>query len=117
MVWFRADPAATDPRIVIVQLDEKDIESMDWPLRDKTLSALLEKIESGAPVTIGLDLYRDLPEPRDGSGTATLNQTFLQHQEIVPIFLFGDEKTPFTISPPEGSPLGPERGSQPLRLQ
>jgi adenylate cyclase len=107
MVWFRADPNATDPRIVIVQLDEKDIESMDWPLRDATLSALLEKIESGGPVTIGLDLYRDLPEPRDGSGSATLNKTFLQHPEIVPIFLFGDQKNPFVISPPKVLVSGP----------
>ena len=65
MVWFHSDPKATDSRIMLVLLNEKDIKSMDWPLRDTKLSELLEKIESGAPAVVGLSsLYRDLAEPR-----------------------------------------------------
>ncbi len=107
MVWFRADPSATDSRIVLVQLGEKDIESMDWPLRDTALSALVEKIEAGAPAVVGLDLFRDLPEPRDGTGSSVLDRTFVHYPNIVPIFLYGDETKAFDIPPPKVFVSGP----------
>jgi adenylate cyclase len=107
MVWCHADAKATDSRIMLVMLNEKDIESMDWPLRDTALSALLEKIEAGKPSVIGLDLYRDLPEPRDGSGSATLDQTFVRYPNIVPIFLFGDDTKAFQVPPPKVFVSGP----------
>ena len=101
MVWFHSDPKATDSRIMLVLLNEKDIKAMDWPLRDTRLSELFDKIESGGPSVIGLDLYRDLAEPRDGSGSTRLNQAFVKYPNIVPIFLFsGSLKDPFSIAPP-----------------
>ena len=106
-LWFydlfvvsHSHPHATDPRILIVKVSDKDIAQYDYPLRDKVLAAVLEKIESGRPVAIGLDLYRDLPQPRDGSELAVLNQTLLSHSNIITIFRFGSEKDPFLIPPP-----------------
>jgi adenylate cyclase len=99
-VRWHSDPKVQDPRIVLVQLGEKDIQRLDWPLRDVALAQVLQKIESGSPIVVGLDLYRDLPEPRDGSGSSALNQTFLRYPNIISIFLFGDENTPFVIPPP-----------------
>jgi adenylate cyclase len=108
-LWFydgimvrAAKPFATDDRISLVLLSEKDIESFDYPLRDDKLSALLEKIESGHPAAIGIDLYRDLPEPRDGSQIATLNKTLAKYPNIVGIFGFGTKEKPFRILPAPG---------------
>ena len=71
--------------IVIVTIDEKDIQSVgEWPIPDSALAQLLENIRKQQPRSIGLDLYRDLPE---GNG----------HQQLVKIFhstpnLIGVEK-------------------------
>ena len=67
MLRQRHDPKANDPRIVIVGIDEEDIHWKDYPLRDGLLAQLLEKVLAAEPCAVGLDLYRDLPEPRDGS--------------------------------------------------
>jgi adenylate cyclase len=99
-VQWRANPKAEDPRIMLVLLNEKDIEKLDYPLKDSVLSAVLEKIESGGPSAVGLDFYRDLPEPRDGSQSAVLNQTLLRYPNIISIFSFGTEADPFAIKPP-----------------
>jgi adenylate cyclase len=106
-LWFydnftaqASNPKAEDNRISLVLLDEKDIESYDYPLRDQMLSALLEKIESGHPALIGIDLYRDLPEPRNGSEASILNQTLTRYPNIIGIFLFGTPQQPFRIPPP-----------------
>jgi adenylate cyclase len=101
-VKWHSNPQASDPRIVLVLQDEKDIEHLDYPLRDKVLAEILEKIESGGPAVIGLDLYRDLPVPRDGSESAVLTQTLLNKNDanIITIFKYGTEKDPFLVPPP-----------------
>jgi adenylate cyclase len=99
-VRWHSDPKATDSRIMLVLLNEKDIQKLDYPLRDKVLSDVLEKIESGNPNCIGIDLYRDLPEPRDGSERTILDKTLLRYPNIISIFLFGTEQKPFVIPPP-----------------
>ncbi len=90
--------AAVDPRIIIVAQSEHDIDSLDYPLRDSVLARLLEKIEAGNPTVVGLDLYRDLPQPRDRSELASLDSA-LAHDNIVAIFFAGGE-SPFQIPPP-----------------
>lgn len=52
--------------IVVVTIDEQDIQLVKhWPIPDRSLAELLEKIRAQKPRVIGLDLYRDLPE-REG---------------------------------------------------
>ncbi len=34
-----------------------------WPLRDGQLAKLLERLTAWKPRAIGVDLYRDIPEP------------------------------------------------------
>jgi adenylate cyclase len=113
-VKAHSDAKATDPRFALVLQDEKDIENLDYPLRDSVLSALLEKIESGGPCVIGLDLYRDLPEPRNGSESAILTRTLLKYPNIVPIFLYNtaDPDHPFDIPPPPAVANDPSRYGQ-----
>ncbi len=71
--------------IIVVTIDEKDIQSVGkWPIPDTALADLIDKIRKQKPRSIGLDLYRDLPE---GEG----------HEQLVKVFqttpnLFGVEK-------------------------
>lgn len=106
-----SDPNAADSRLVLVLQDEKDIENLDYPLLDTVLSKLLEKIESGGPVVVGNDLYRDLPEPRDNSGTDILAGTLLKYPNIISIFLYNTESpnNPFDIPPPVAVRNDPSR--------
>src|SRR4051794_15209380 len=66
LAW-RAGTDTTDPRIVIVEITEDDIAKYDFPIPDDLLAELLETIASAKPVAIGLDIYRDVAVPRDGS--------------------------------------------------
>src|SRR5437899_4379555 len=72
LTW-RAGPETTDPRIVIVEITENDIAKYDFPIPDDLLAKLLEKIADAKPVTIGLDIYRDVAVPRAGSQIAPFN--------------------------------------------
>lgn len=80
--WFAARPGEpADSRIVIVTIDENDISRFkSWPIDDRTLAQLLNKIKQQQPAVIGLDLYRNLPvEPG--------------HQELLEVY----ESTPNLI--------------------
>ena len=99
-IRWRSDPRASDPRLLLILQSEEDIDQLDYPLRDKVLAALLERIESGNPAAIGVDLYRDLPEPRDRSGSAVLDQVLQRYPNIICIFKFGTEDHPFQVPPP-----------------
>ncbi len=69
-----------DPRILLISITEADLRSQQrWPLPDKTMATLLEKIQAGQPRVIGLDIYRNLPvEPLDEQGGDRLQQQFQQ---------------------------------------
>ncbi|NBD14767.1 MAG: diguanylate cyclase [Cyanobacteria bacterium] len=74
--WLiRRRPAEpVDPRIVIVELTESDLEYLNsWPITDGQLARLLRQINQQDPIAVGLDLYRDLPS---GEGREKLHQTF-----------------------------------------
>ena len=87
---WRAGPSTTDPRIVIVEITEDDIGKYDFPIPDELLARLLETIASAKPIAIGLDIYRDVAVPRDGSHLAELNRVLQENQNIIGIFKFGD---------------------------
>src|SRR6266516_6885972 len=89
LAW-RAGPETTDPRIVIVEITENDIAKYDFPIPDDLLAKVLETIADAKPVTIGLDIYRDVAVPRDGSKVAQFNRVLLENQDIIGIFKFGD---------------------------
>jgi diguanylate cyclase (GGDEF)-like protein/PAS domain S-box-containing protein len=78
-------PEPVDNRIVIVEINEQDLQQVGkWPIPDKTMAKLLEKINSYQPRAIGLDIYRDLPvEPG--------HREFVKAAETIPN-LFGIEK-------------------------
>ncbi|MGB7441471.1 MAG: CHASE2 domain-containing protein [Coleofasciculaceae cyanobacterium] len=84
-----------DQKIVIIAINEADINQVgDWPISDAVLAQVLTKLKAQQPRVIGLDLYRNLPEPPG-------------HQELVELFkstpnLIGVEKAiePKIESPP-----------------
>jgi CHASE2 domain-containing sensor protein/two-component sensor histidine kinase len=63
-------------KIVIVKIDESDIEKFNWPLSDRLLAQLLEKIKVQQPIAIGLDIYRNVPvSPGSQEIAAIFNST------------------------------------------
>mgnify|MGYP001794483835 CR=1 FL=1 len=109
MEWFVVDQffrlrttQTTDPRILIVTLDEPDINYVgEWPIPDHTLAKLLQTIVAAEPRGIGLDMYRNLPV---GQGHEELRQVFENTPTLV-----GVEKV---IEQPIGPPPGLQPESQ-----
>ncbi|HEV7401406.1 MAG TPA: adenylate/guanylate cyclase domain-containing protein [Chthoniobacteraceae bacterium] len=59
-----SDRDSTDPRIVLVGMTEDDLTKYGYPLDDRKLAQVILGVDKLDPCVIGLDLYRDLPEPR-----------------------------------------------------
>lgn len=94
LVSWRAGAGTTDPRIELVLLKETDIRRYDYPLRDSKLTELLQIIEQDGPRAIGLDLYRDLAQPRNGSELRQLEQVLAGDPNLITIFLYNDPNDP-----------------------
>ncbi|MEM7760915.1 MAG: CHASE2 domain-containing protein [Cyanobacteria bacterium P01_A01_bin.40] len=78
--------AEIDPRLLIVEITDKDIEKHNsYPLKDQTFAQLLKKIQKYQPKVIGFDIYRELAYP---PGTDLLRQE-LQQDNLVVIQLIG----------------------------
>jgi CHASE2 domain-containing sensor protein len=90
-----------DDRILIVGINESDIRTLKhYPMSDRELSNLLQKISSYKPRVIGLDIVRDLPvEP----GHTELIATFKQIENLIAI----EKVLPEKIEPPRH--LAPEK--------
>jgi adenylate cyclase len=58
-----ATPSATPPKIAVVGITEPDIGRFGWPLPDAVLAEVLSRLARAGAVTIGVDLYRDMPVP------------------------------------------------------
>lgn len=78
---FRLRPQERpDSRIVIVGINESDLQELkQWPIKDKILVQLLQKIKQQRPRAIGLDIYRDLPV-----GSAAEHEKLLQLYKTTP---------------------------------
>ncbi len=64
MVQWQAN-TSLDPRLLLVTVTDRDVETYQDPLSDRTVHQLLTKIERFQPRVIGLDIYRDFPQ-REG---------------------------------------------------
>ena len=87
--------APADPRIVICGMTDADLVKYGHPLDDAKLADLLEKIAGAGPCVVGLDLYRDLPEPRSGELYPKLAETLLRLENVIAI-----ERIPGIKPPP-----------------
>lgn len=78
-----------DDRIVIVQIDDRDITEVGtWPIPDRTMAELLEQIKRQQPRAIGLDIYRDVPV---GEGHTELEQVFKTTPNLIGIEKMADD--------------------------
>ncbi|MGJ3252210.1 MAG: CHASE2 domain-containing protein [Elainellaceae cyanobacterium] len=102
MMRFRAD-RGRDPRLLIVSIGEADIRAQGRVSpSDEVLAQTLSILKQYQPRVIGLDLYRDVPQP---PGTEQLS-AYLQGSNVITITDLGDSPTN-RIPPPSDVP--PER--------
>ena len=89
---------AIDPRLVIVEINEADVQKVGhWSLTDAELAGLLETIKQQKPAAIGLDLYRDLPV---APGSETLTQLFTTTPNLVGVQKVGSSSDSSPVKPP-----------------
>lgn len=96
-------PNAGDDRIVICGLTEDDLRKYGHPLDDRRLAQLLEALAAQKPCVIGLDIYRELKEPRSGEFYPQLADVFRRLENVIAI-----ERYP-TIPPPPALADRPDR--------
>jgi adenylate cyclase len=97
---------APSHRVMLIGATEKDINAEDrngdrvwgWPLRDGALATVLERVASWKPRAIGVDLYRDIPEP---PGSSELDAVMRRHPEIYWVFKLRDDATHLGVPPPK----------------
>ncbi len=86
-----------DPRLLVVEITDKDIEKQNsWPITDDTIAQLLNNLQQHQPKVIGFDLYREVPYP---PGTDALRQE-LQKDNVTVIQLIGNGNN--SVSAPPG---------------
>jgi len=90
-----------DPRLLIVEVTAKDINNLggEYPLHDRTLLKLLQKLETYQPRVIGLDIFRDRPE---GEGRAELVQYLQKSDRVIPICVVPSSQIPDGVASPPG---------------
>lgn len=89
--------AESSEPMVLVELTEDDIHhpTLDWPIPDRELAALLRRILADEPALIGLDIWRDLPVPKNGAHYQELADVLQAHPQIIGIYtLDGIAKPP-----------------------
>ena len=90
LIRHQPKEASNDP-IVLVEMTEGDIHSpsLDYPIYDDKLADLLTSLEAGHPAAVGLDIWRDIPVPKDGRGLGQFNRVLQDNPNIVVIFTLG----------------------------
>jgi CHASE2 domain-containing sensor protein len=89
----RLEPAP-DPRLLVVGITEADIQAQKrFPLSDETIAATIAQLQRHQPRAIGLDIFRDIPQPPGRSQLLTA----LKAPNIVTIANLG---SPITPAPP-----------------
>jgi adenylate cyclase len=88
-----------DPRIVIVEINEADVQKVkQWPMSDAKLAELLGLIRKQKPAAIGLDLYRDLPvQP----GHEALTQVFKTTPNLIAVQKVVTSLDSSAVAPPK----------------
>lgn len=91
------DTTEIDPRLLVVEITDKDIEKyQSYPIADNIIAQLLKTIQEDQPRAVGFDLYRDVTYP---PGTKALKHE-LQKDNVVAIELLGDGEN--SVAAPSG---------------
>lgn len=91
-----------DDRLLIVGITEEDIKNRnEYPLTDSTITELLDKLEQAEPQAIGLDIIRDVPQPKgDQKGHAALIEFLQASDRTVVVCKTSDTNNPGFSAPP-----------------
>ena len=94
---LKEQQSITEPRIVLVQAIEEDIQKLaEWPLSDSHMAEMLDKLLLHEPRAIGVDLYRDIPV---APGTDELNRLLTSDKRVFIIEKFGDDISKHVAGP------------------
>lgn len=95
-------PEPMDERIVIVGITEADIQrTKAYPIPDREIVNLLQRLQTYQPAAIGLDIVRDLPvEP----GHAALASLFRASRNVIGGEVALPDRSGFTVAPPPDLP-------------
>ncbi|NJO94333.1 MAG: CHASE2 domain-containing protein, partial [Hydrococcus sp. RM1_1_31] len=87
-----------DERLLIVDITLADTEALggEYPIADRTLLQLLQKLEDRKPLGVGIDMIRDRPV---GEGWNDLIQYLKQNQKIIPPCSHPSRTSPGIVSP------------------
>jgi CHASE2 domain-containing sensor protein len=97
--WRPVEPI--DQQVVIVGINEADIRRVGYPIADRDIANLLNKLQTYQPVVIGLDIFKDLPiQP----GHTELTKTFQTYQNIIAIDKVLPDQSGMTVNPPPSLP-------------
>ena len=92
-----------DRRILIVGIDEDDINRYGYPLPDRVLARVIDKLQYHQPAAIGLDVFRDRPVPEnDFYGHQALAKHFQQDSNLTVVC--AGENLQNSVAPPLESP-------------
>ena len=96
-------PEEADRRILIVGVDEGDLNKYGFPLPDRVLAEVIDKLQSHQPAAIGLDIFRDRPVPKkDFIGHQALAKHFQEDTNLV--VACAGENLQDSVAPPLQSP-------------
>ncbi|MGG6264520.1 CHASE2 domain-containing protein [Leptolyngbya sp. AN03gr2] len=95
-------PEPQDERIVIVGITEEDIQrARTYPIPDRVLAELIQRLQTYQPSAIGLDIVRDVPvEP----GHAALSSLFRTTKNVFGVEIAFPDRSGFTVAPPPALP-------------
>lgn len=102
-IQSQSKPDSKDNRIVLVGMTEDDLVKYGFPMDDATFAKVLENVDAQGPVSIGIDMYRDLPEPRDKSKYPALEAALKKLERVTAIQRVG------YVQPPPALADKPER--------
>lgn len=98
MVKRHSKSTATDDRIVLIGMTEEDLTKYGYPLDDRKLAQVILGLDRLDPCVIGLDLYRDLPEPRSKEFYPELEAAFKKVTRLMAIERLGYFKAPLALT-------------------
>ena len=98
-------PESGDRRILIVGADEPDISvsKYGYPIGDRTLGKLVDKLQQHQPAVIGIDIFRDYPLPSNSKANSGELSQYWQQPNVIGICL-GDNLDN-SVAPPPASPV------------
>jgi adenylate cyclase len=97
MLRWRPDEKP-DPRLLIVGITEADIQKLkQWPISDRKIAEILQKLQKMQPAVIGLDVLRDVPL---GDGREELTKVLQKSDRIIGVCLVTDGVSDNPGSPP-----------------